>query len=274
MAYKFPAIQATTIIKSIEVNVGRTGKLTPVAILESVNIQGSNISKVTLHNFREITSKHLSVGDEVIIEKSGDVIPKIVDISKKNNNNIIEIPSTCPYCGTELTHNDDSIDIFCPNHYSCPEQAIRYIIYFCSRQCFNIEGLGNKQVKELYNMGIIKNPIDLFKLETNLDINKLLYKDGWGETSISNLLSSINNRREISLSRFITSLGINEIGGNISMDIANYYKHIENFLNTNQTELKNINKLSDKRINTIIQFINNDINLRFINEMLKYIKII
>ncbi len=274
LAYKFPAIQATTIIKSIEVNVGRTGKLTPVAILESVNIQGSNISKVTLHNFREITSKHLSVGDEVIIEKSGDVIPKIVDISKKNNNNIIEIPSTCPYCGTELIHNDDSIDIFCPNHYSCPEQAIRYIIYFCSRQCFNIEGLGNKQVKELYNMGIIKNPIDLFKLETNLDINKLLYKDGWGETSISNLLSSINNRREISLSRFITSLGINEIGGNISMDIANYYKHIENFLNTNQTELKNINKLGDKRINTIIQFINNDINLRFINEMLKYIKII
>lgn len=274
VAYKFPASQAITTINNIEINVGRTGKLTPVAILEPVNIQGSTISKVTLHNFKEINSKKLSIGDEIIIERSGDVIPKIVGIHKKNNNNIIETPSICPYCGTKLIQIDSSVDIFCPNHYSCPEQAIRYIIYFVSKNCFDIEGLGNKQVKELYNMEFIRTPIDLFTLESNININKLINKEGWGKVSVSNLLSSINKRREISLDRFITSLGINEIGNLIAVDIANYYKNIDNFLNTNKDELHNISKLGEKRINTIIQFIQNDINLNFINEIRKYINII
>ena len=273
VAYKFPASQAITTINKIEINVGRTGKLTPVAILEPVTIQGSTISKVTLHNFKEINSKKLSIGDEIIIERSGDVIPKIVGINKKSNNNIIETPSICPYCGTKLVQIDDSVDIFCPNHYSCPEQAIRYIIYFASRNCFDIDGLGNRQVKELYNMGIIRTPIDLFKLESNIDINILMNKEGWGEVSVNNLLVSINKRREIQLNRFITSLGINEIGGIIATDIANYYNNINNFLNTNVEELQNITKLGEKRINTIIQFIKNDINLNFIKELKKYIKI-
>lgn len=274
VAYKFPASQAITTINKIEINVGRTGKLTPVAILEPVTIQGSTISKVTLHNFKEINSKKLSIGDEIIIEKSGDVIPKVVGINKKNNNNIIETPSICPYCGTKLVQIKDSVDIFCPNHYSCPEQAIRYIIYFASRNCFDIDGLGNRQVKELYNMEIIKTPIDLFKLDANIDINILMNKEGWGEVSVNNLLISINKRREIPLNRFITSLGINEIGSIIAIDIANYYNNIDNFLNTNKDELQNITKLGKKRINTIIQFINNDINLNFIKELHKYIKII
>ena len=274
LAYKFHAMQIVTTIKSIVINVGRTGKLTPVAILEPVNIQGSNVSKVTLHNFKEITNNKLSIGDKIIIEKSGDVIPKMVGISKRNNNNSIVIPTTCPYCGTKLIHNNDSIDIFCPNHYSCPEQSVRYITYFVSKQCFNIEGLGNKQVKELYDMNIITNPIDLFTLENNLYINKLLNKDGWGTVSINNLLRSINNSRNISFSRFITSLGINDIGGNIASDIAHYYNNINNFLKTNKDELQNINKLGTRRIEIIIQFITNEINLKFIKEILKYINII
>ena len=274
LAYKFPAAQAITVINNIEINVGRTGKLTPVAILDPINIQGSIISKVTLHNFKEIQNKKLSIGDEIIIERSGDVIPKIVGIHKKNNNPMIEIPIACPYCGSSLIQIDDSIDIFCPNHYSCPEQAIRYIIYFVSKQCFDIDGLGNKQVKELYDIGLVKNPIDLFKLESNNGISILNNRKGWGKHSISNLLLSINNRREIQLNRFITSLGIHEIGGTIAIDIADYFKTIDNFINANKDELCNIKKLGERRINTIIQFMNNDINLNFIKEIQQYIKII
>ena len=274
VAYKFPASQAITTINNIDINVGRTGKLTPVAILKPINIQGSIISKVTLHNFRDINNKKLSIGDEVIIERSGDVIPKIVGIHKKNNNNTIETPNICPYCGTKLIQIDNSVDIFCPNHYSCPEQVIRYIIYFASKNCFDIDGLGNRQVKELYNMEFVRTPIDLFTLESNIDINILINKEGWGKLSVINLLSSINKRRVIALDRFITSLGINEIGNLIAVDIANYYKNIDNFLNTNKDELQNINKLGKKRINTIIQFIQNDINLNFIKEIRKHISII
>ncbi len=274
VAYKFPAVKVVTSIKDIEVNVGRTGKLTPVAILLPVNIQGSIISKVTLHNFNEIINKKLAIGDEIIIEKSGDVIPKIVCINNKKNNNPIHIPSNCPYCGTELVKMDNYIDIFCPNHYSCPEQVVRYIIYFASKQCFDIEGLGSKQVNELYNMSLIESPIDIFKLENNQDINILLNKDGWGDVSVKNLLIAINRSKEITLSKFITALGINDIGGTIAIDIANYYKTIDNFINTNQKELLNIKKLGEKRINTILHFINNAININFIKELKKYIKIV
>lgn len=274
LAYKFPAAQAITTINNIEINVGRTGKLTPVAILAPVNIHGSNISKVTLHNFKEISNKKLSIGDEVIIERSGDVIPKIVSINKKSNNPIINAPKICPYCGTVLIQIDNSIDIFCPNHYSCPEQVVRYITYFASKQCFNIDGLGNKQVKELYDIGIVKNPIDLFKLESNPNISVLINRKGWGKQSVNNLLSSISKSREISLSRLIVSLGINEIGETIAIDISDYFKTIDKFINANKEDLQNVKKLGEKRINTIIQFINTDINLQFIRELKKYIKVL
>ena len=123
-------------------------------------------------------------------------------------------------------------------------------------------------------MELIRTPIDLFTLESNININKLINKEGWGKVSVCNLIVSINKRREISLDRFITSLGINEIGNLIAVDIANYYKSIDKFLNTNENELHNINKLGEKRINTIIQFIQNYINLNFIKEIRKHIRII
>ncbi len=275
IAYKFPAEQVETKLLNIEVNVGRSGKITPVAILKPVQLCGSTVSRATLHNFKEIKNKSISIGDVILVEKSGDVIPKIIGISrKKSKQTSIIVPTNCPSCASNLVKMDGYIDIFCPNKYGCPAQALAYIIYFASKQCFDINGLGKKQVEELYNFGLVHSPIDLFNLKKSYIDFGLELKQGWGSLSVQNLLASIEKSRSISFRKFINALGIHEIGCNLSEKIADDFKSIDVLMSTTEERLQCINGLGQSKINNIIQFVSNKINIDFVNKLLHHVNII
>ena len=274
IAYKFSALQVIASVKDIEINIGRTGKVTPIAVLEPIRMQGVTISRVTLHNFKEIMNKNLSIGDKIIIERSGDVIPKIISIYEKcEDSQQIKLPTYCPSCNTQLIKSTEAIDWFCPNHYSCKSQVVQYLTYFTSKPCFDIKGLGKKQIKELYEIGLVKQPIDIFTLEYKQDTIQLSNRCGWGQVSVNNLFKSINQRRIISLTRFITALGIPEIGGRLASKLANHFRNIDSFLNASQAELESIPGLGKVKIASILQFLKTDINISFISQIQNYVKI-
>ena len=274
IAFKFPAVEAQTKIKDIIISVGRTGKITPVAILEPVNLSGAVISRATLHNFEEIERKNISVGDTVTVLRSGDVIPKIISVVKKTKGEKkFEIPEICPSCGSKLYKYPNLVDLYCTNHYSCPSQVIRYLSYFVSKNCFDINGFGEKQIEEFYNEGRIKNPVDIFRLEEIDSKNPIAKKNGWGEISASKLFKFINERKNISLPKFIVSLGIPGVGEVVSKTLSDIFKNIENIMNASKERLLEIDGLGDLIASSIFEFFKNDININFINDLLKYVTI-
>ena len=278
IAFKFKAEAAKTKLLDIIISVGRTGKITPVAILEPVNLAGAMIARASLYNCEEISRMDMRLGDTVTVERSGDVIPKIIAVEKGQKHEKLlkfEIPKICPTCGTELVKYSGLVDLFCPNHYSCPAQALRYLIYFVSKCCFNIEGLGKKQTEEFYNEGRIKNAIDIFKLEEN-DANqeiKLAEKPGFGVVSSKKLFKSIESRRTISFSKFIVSLGIPGIGEISAISLSEKFKTIDDLINASKEELSDIEGLGELLSTEIYEFFRNKINLDFVNELSKYIAI-
>ncbi|GHT88948.1 DNA ligase [Alphaproteobacteria bacterium] len=279
IAFKFPAEQAETKITDIFVNVGRTGKVTPVAILDPVELTGAVISRATLHNFEEIKRKDIRIGDLVTIMRSGDVIPKIVSADKsKRGENFIEILPIehCHSCNAKLVKYADLIDLYCPNHYSCPAQIIRYISYFTSKNCFNIVSLGEKQIQDFYYEGRIKSAIDIFKLEENngIEFAPVHEKPGWGKTSEANLFRNINLSRNIEFPRFIAALEIPGIGENLSQILAEKFKNIENLLALSKEELTEIDGFGEISAIKIFDFFQNEININFIKCLLKYVTIL
>lgn len=274
IAFKFPPEIAETKIDDIIITVGRTGKITPIAILKPVNLMGAMISKATLHNFEEIERKSISIGDTVKILRSGDVIPKIIAVTQKSSNQIFQSPAVCPSCGTNLIKYPQLVDLYCPNHYSCPEQAINYISYFVSKNCFDIMGFGQKQIIEFFKEGRINSAIDIFKLEDYDKVSPLSKKTGWGEVSSSKLYQAINNKRNISLSRFITSLGIPGVGEIIAGILAGEFKNINNLIKAEKEDLLQIEGLGDLLAEEIYSFFRNNINTNFINELINYITIL
>ena len=274
IAFKFPPEIAETKIMDIKVSVGRTGKITPIAILEPVNLMGAMISKATLHNFEEIERKSISIGDTVRILRSGDVIPKIIGVIRKSQNQVFRPPLICPSCGVSLIKYPQLIDLYCPNHYSCPEQAINYISYFVSKNCFDIIGFGQKQVIEFYKEGRIKSAVDIFKLEDYDKISPLSKKQGWGEVSVLKLYQAINAKRSVSLPRFITSLGIPGVGEVISNMLADKFENIDNLIESQKEELIETEGLGELMAEEIYSFFRNDINLNFINKLRSYITIL
>ncbi len=207
-AYKFPAIEKSTKIKDIILQVGRTGVVTPVAVVEPVEIEGVIVERATLHNFDEIERKDIRIGDRVIIIRSGDVIPKIIkvlDSFRTGNEKKIQRPKFCPVCDKELL--DEGALIKCQN-LECPARVVNSIIYFASKQCLNIDGLGKKIVEQLYKEGLIKSVLDLFYLKSE----NLLKLEGFKEKKVQNLLNSIEAVKGTECWRFINSLGIEHIG--------------------------------------------------------------
>ncbi len=274
IAFKFPPEIAETKIIDITISVGRTGKITPIAILEPVNLMGAMISKATLHNFEEIERKSISIGDTVRILRSGDVIPKIIGVTKKSQNQVFQPPLICPSCGSSLIKYPQLIDLYCPNHYSCPEQAVNYISYFVSKNCFDIIGFGQKQVIEFYKEGRIKSAVDIFKLENYDKISPLSQKQGWGEVSALKLYQAINDKRNVSLPRFITSLGVPGVGEIIAGILADKFENIDNLMKSQKEELIETDGLGELMAEEIYSFFHNDININFINELKKYITIL
>ena len=266
IAFKFPAEKAETKILDISVRVGRTGKITPVAILEPVNLNGATVSRATLHNFSEIERKQIAVGDTVKILRSGDVIPKIISVTQKSGNPTFAIPKTCPSCNTDLVQYPGLIDLFCPNHYGCSAQAVRYISYFVSKNCLNIPGLGEKQIEEFFEEGRIKTALDIFKLQEKESEKPLASKLGWGKVSAKKLYDAIKNSRNVTLARFIVSLGIPGVGEVIAQLLADNFKNIENLQRTEKADLIELEGLGNLVAGEIYAFFRNEVNIKFIEE--------
>ena len=236
IAHKFKAEQAETKIEDIIVQVGRTGVITPVAILKPVKIGGVIVSRATLYNEQEIVRKDVRVHDYVIIQRAGDVIPQIVSVQthKRDRENSwpYVFPEQCPCCNSALIQIEGQVAKKCPNGFSCPDQAIQRLKHFISKDAFDIDGFGAKNVERFYKEGIIKNPVDIFQLESKKEEINLHKMDGWGTLSVKKLFTGINNKSTIPFNRFIYAMGIPSVGQVLSKEFAKMYETPEAFYNS------------------------------------------
>ena len=228
IAWKFPPEQAQTQVRTITVQVGRTGKITPVANLAPVNVGGVLVSRATLHNQDEIQRKDIRVGDTVTIQRAGDVIPQVVGVVqdlRPADSVPYQFPPSCPDCGEPLVRIEGEADTFCVNGLNCPAQAVERLIHFVSRDAFDIEGLGVKNVEAFYSKGLIKSPADIFTLAARDDQDGPPLKEweGWGEVSARKLFDAIDKVRVIPLDRFIYALGIPQVGLSTARLLARHY---------------------------------------------------
>ena len=280
IAHKFSSDKAISKILHIDIQIGRTGALTPVAKIKPVNIGGVLVSNATLHNEDEIKRKDVRIGDTVVVERAGDVIPHIlsVDLKKRSNDSVKFIfPNNCPSCGSKtikeynlITKKNDAVRRCSSEGYECEKIAIEKIKHFVSKDAFNIEGFGKKIVEKFWELKLIKLPQDIFKL----DFKKIEYLDGWGKQSVENLKYSINQKKNISLERLIYSLGIRHIGLENAKLLAKYFKQFSSLKSLNNyDDLLNIDGIGETQVNSIKNFFSNKINLKVINELQKILSI-
>ena len=283
IAHKFSANSSISEIISIEIQVGRTGALTPVAKIKPVNIGGVIVSNATLHNEDEILRKDIRIGDTVTVERAGDVIPHVVsvNINKRNKNSKKFIfPIKCPSCGNktvkdynETTKKQDAVRRCTSEGYECEKIAIEKIKHFVSKEAFNIDGLGKKIVENFWKLKLIRFPQDIF----NFDYDKIERLEGWGKLSVKNLQFSIEEKKIISLDRFIYALGIRYIGQENAKLIAKHLKTADNFIklldDKNIEILSNIDGIGNTQIQSIKKFFLNKKNLNVLSELRKKLKI-
>jgi len=277
IAHKFSANSSVSEILNIEIQIGRTGALTPVAKIKPVNIGGVIVSNATLHNEDEIERKDIRIGDTITVERAGDVIPHVVSVNfkkRKKNSKKFKFPKNCPSCNNktikdfnETTKKEDAVRRCVSEGYECEKIAIEKIKHFVSKEAFNIDGLGKKIVENFWKVKIIKLPQDIF----NLDYNKIEKLEGWGKLSISNLKFSIDQKRKIPLVRFIYSLGIRHIGLENAKLLARHLKSSLNFLRltekNNINNLTNIDGIGPTQIQSIKNFFINKTNLNVLYEL-------
>lgn len=230
-AHKFPAEQAITIVNGIDIQVGRTGVLTPVARLEPITVGGVVVSNATLHNEDEIKRKDIRVGDHVTIQRAGDVIPQVVNVlldKRDKNSKVFEFPHECPVCGSKAIREEGEVAWRCTGGLVCEAQAVERLKHFVSRLAFDIEGMGSKIVQQFYEEDLIKTPVDIFTLEERdkKSLTPIRAKEGWGDLSAKNLFQSINNKRNIEFNRFIYALGIRQIGEATAKRLAASYSDL------------------------------------------------
>ena len=233
-AHKFPAERATTVLEAIEIQVGRTGALTPVAKLRPVTVGGVVVSNATLHNEDEIARKDVRIGDTVVIQRAGDVIPQVVEVvieKRPDGSEPFQFPKTCPACGSaalrEIDEKTGEADVVrrCTGHLVCPAQAVEGLKHFASRNAFDIEGLGDKQIELFFKEGLVRTPADIFTLSARDGQGRPPLRDweGFGETSVRNLFDAIDARRTIALNRFLFALGIRHVGETNARRLARHY---------------------------------------------------
>lgn len=233
VAWKFPAEQAVTTLKAIEIQVGRTGALTPVAHLEPVNVGGVLVTRATLHNEDEIARKDVRPGDWVQIQRAGDVIPQILCVVPPGadappRQEPFHFPDHCPACGALAVRPEGEAVRRCTGGLTCPAQIVERLIHFVSRTAFDIDGLGDRSIREFYDAGFLHTPGDIFRLHEHAD--EIMKRDGWGEQSVRNLMQAIEARRTIPLSRFIYALGIRRVGESNARLLARHYGSYENWM--------------------------------------------
>jgi DNA ligase (NAD+) len=283
IAHKFSANQATSKILDIEIQIGRTGALTPVAKIKPVNIGGVVVSNATLHNEDEIIRKDIRVNDTVIVERAGDVIPHIlsVDIKKRNTDSLKFIfPRNCPSCGSKtikefnlITKKIDAVRRCSSEDYECEKITIEKLKHFVSKEAFNIEGFGKKIVENFWKTKLIKLPQDIFKL----NFEKIESLEGWGKQSVENLKYSINQKKNISLEKFIYALGIRHIGLENAKLLSKYFKSVSKFIliskDKKYSELLDIDGIGETQINSVKNFFSNKVNLDVLSELQKILNI-
>ena len=279
VAHKFSSNKATSLILDIEIQIGRTGALTPVAKIKPVNIGGVLVSNATLHNEDEIIRKDIRIGDTVIVERAGDVIPHIlsVDLKKRSKKSLKFIfPKNCPSCGSKtikefnkVTKKNDAVRRCSSEDYKCEKISIEKLKHFVSKEAFNIDGLGKKIVEGFWKLKLIQFPQDIFKL----DYNKIEKLEGWGRLSVENLQYSINQKKNISLERLIYSLGIRHIGLENAKLLSKHFISFSKFKNLSiqgdYEDLLNIDGIGETQVNSIKSFFSNKSNIRVLNELEK-----
>ena len=265
-AYKFTPEKCETTIEDITVQVGRTGVLTPVAELEPVALAGSIISRATLHNEEEILRKDIRIGDYVIIEKGGDVIPKIHKVLKDkrpNDSKCWNMPKVCPICNTKVIRTEGEVAVRCPNKLFCKGQSLRSITFFASKNALNIENLGPEIVKKLMDHGCVSSITDIYRL-TKEDLAQI---EGFQEKSIFNLLKSIEESKKTTLSRLIFSIGIPYVGEGTANLLAENIGSIEKLLEVDEEVLCSIDGIGEKVASSVISFFKDPINQKLIAEL-------
>ena len=283
IAHKFSADSANTKVIKIEIQVGRTGALTPVAKVEPVNIGGVVVSNATLHNEDEIDRKDIRIGDLVKIERAGDVIPHVIEVDKtkrSKSSKKFKFPTICPSCGSNtikefntVTKKYDAVRRCTNDSFGCEKIAIEKIKHFISKEALNIDGLGKKVVEKFWDLNFIKKPQDIF----SLDYNKITNLDGWGKQSVNNLKNSIENSKTVSLQRFIYSLGIRHIGIENAKLISDNTKNISNFIDLIKSKqfdsFLNIDGIGETQIKSLQNFFSNKSNTSIVIELSSLLKI-
>ena len=283
IAHKFSSNKAVSEILDIDIQIGRTGALTPVAKIKPINIGGVMVSNATLHNEDEINRKDIRLGDTVTVERAGDVIPHILSVNlkkRKKNSSKFKFPEKCPSCGSKtikefnsITKKKDAVRRCSSEGFYCEKISIEKLKHFVSKEALNIDGFGKKIVENFWKLKLIKYPQDIF----NLDYNKIKKLDGWGNLSVENLKYSINEKKNISLEKFIYALGIRHIGLENAKLISKYFETFMKFKNLSKTkkfdDLLNIDGIGETQINSIKSFFLNEINLKVLNELEKVLTI-
>ena len=283
IAHKFSSNKAISEILNIDIQIGRTGALTPVAKIKPINIGGVVVSNATLHNEDEINRKDVRIGDIATIERAGDVIPHILSVDKNKRNkksSEFVFPKKCPSCGSEtikefntITKKNDAVRRCTSEGYTCEKIAIEKLKHFVSKEAFNIEGFGKKIVENFWNLKLLKFPQDIFKL----DFKKIEKLEGWGQQSMVNLKYSINQKRNISLDRLIYSLGIRHIGIENAKILSKYFRSFSKFMSlrrdNNFDELLNIDGIGETQLNSVKNFFNNKDNLNILEKLEKVLVI-
>jgi DNA ligase (NAD+) len=304
IAHKFAAEQATTILNGIDIQVGRTGALTPVARLAPVTVGGVVVQNATLHNEDYIKGigndgspirdgVDIRIGDTVVVQRAGDVIPQIVSVvqDKPRGKNKYKFPETCPVCGSHAVREEGEAVRRCTGALICPAQAVERLKHFVSRLAFDIDGLGDKQIQEFYDDGLVMSPVDIFTLQKRdaRSTSKLMEREGYGETSVRNLFNAIDARRTIELHRLIFALGIRHVGEGNAKLLARHYGSIENFREAmlaaakgskdeeNTTEayqdLNNIGGIGEIVADAVVEFFAEPRNVKALGELLREIEV-
>lgn len=269
IAYKFKAEQVSTKLNSISYQVGRTGAITPVANLESVQLAGTIVKRASLHNADQIEKLDIRINDVVYVEKGGEIIPKIigVDISQRDSNSFVTNYIThCPECNTELVRKEGEAQHYCPNYYGCPPQIIGRVQHFITRKAMDIEGLGGETVALLYNNKLIENYADLYELKKD----QIVVLDRMADKSADNLLEGIQKSKQIPFDRVLYALGIRYVGETVAKKLAKHYKSIDNLKQASLEELITVDEIGIKIAQSVIEFFENEYNLVVVDRLKSY----
>jgi DNA ligase (NAD+) len=266
VAYKLPPEEKTTALEKISINVGRTGAVTPYAVLDPVFVGGVTVTNATLHNEGEVQRKDVRVGDTVIVRRAGDVIPEIVGpilAKRPKRAKVWRMPATCPFCGNPIVTRPGEAKAYCTGGYECPSRLREYLFHFASRGAMDIEGLGYKTVDMLMSEGVIRDPADIFSVEAAT----LLGRDGWGEVSVGKLLGAIDDARDRPLARLLTALGIRMVGGTVARTLARRFGSLDRLMAAGEDEIASIEGVGIEIARSVREWADDDANVALVEKL-------